>query len=55
MSTRVGFVGLGNMGLPNTRNAYKDNRVEVLFARTADVATAGSVSVPNTGPVSRPA
>jgi hypothetical protein len=33
-------IPVGNMGLPNTQNAYKDNRVEVLFARTADVVKA---------------
>ncbi|HET9451215.1 MAG TPA: hypothetical protein VFO83_10050 [Aggregicoccus sp.] len=30
-------IPVGNMSLPNLPNRYRDNRVEVLFARTADV------------------
>jgi hypothetical protein len=46
LSERMGKANLwwqipvGNMALPNTPNRYQDNRVEVLFARTADVVRA---------------
>jgi hypothetical protein len=33
-------IPVGNMGLPNTNQAYRDNRVETLFARTQEVAQA---------------